>query len=77
MQGYLIKVPVYQCLNQCGRSLPAAARAPYTRSLEAALYPPTCPNGDLMQLMSLKNIAFTFLFRSPDQETCTGCFTHP
>jgi hypothetical protein len=28
-------------------------------------------------MMSLKNIAFTFLFRSPDQETCPDCFTHP
>jgi hypothetical protein len=25
----------------------------------------------------LKNIAFTILFLSPDQETCPGCFTHP
>ncbi len=28
-------------------------------------------------MMSLKNIVFTFLFRSPDQETCPGYFTHP
>jgi hypothetical protein len=39
--------------------------------------PQTCPNGDLMQIMSMKNIAFTFHFRSPDQETCPGYFTHP
>ena len=39
--------------------------------------PQTCPNGDLMQMMSMKNIAFAFLFRSPDQETCPGYFTHP
>src|SRR4030066_1436891 len=38
--------------------------------------PQTCPNGALMQMMSMKNIAFTFLFRSPDQETCPGYFTH-
>jgi len=25
----------------------------------------------------LENIVFTFLFRSPDQETCPGCFIHP
>ncbi|OGN89276.1 MAG: hypothetical protein A2Y88_10260 [Chloroflexi bacterium RBG_13_48_10] len=25
-----------------------------------------------MQMMSMKNIAFTFLFRSPDSETCPG-----
>jgi hypothetical protein len=39
--------------------------------------PQIFPNGDLMQMMSLKNIAFTFLFRSPDQETYPGYFTHP
>jgi hypothetical protein len=39
--------------------------------------PQTCPNGDLMQMMFLKNIAITILFRSLDQETCPGCFTHP
>jgi hypothetical protein len=39
--------------------------------------PQTRPNGNLMQMMSMKNIAFTFLFRSPDQETCPGCFSHP
>jgi hypothetical protein len=39
--------------------------------------PQTCPNGDLMQMMSMKNIAFTSLFPSPDQETCPGYFTHP
>jgi hypothetical protein len=39
--------------------------------------PQTCPNRDLMQMMSTKNIAFTFLFRSPDQETCPGYFTYP
>jgi hypothetical protein len=38
--------------------------------------PQTYPNGDLMQLISMNNIAFTFLFRSPDQKTCTGQFTH-
>ena len=31
--------------------------------------PQTCPNGYLMQMISLKNIVFIFLFRSPDQET--------
>jgi hypothetical protein len=39
--------------------------------------PKPCPKGDLMQMMSMKNIAFTFLFRSPDSETCLGYFTHP
>jgi hypothetical protein len=38
--------------------------------------PQTCPNGDLMQMMFLKNIAFSSLFRSPDQVTYPG-FTHP
>jgi hypothetical protein len=38
--------------------------------------PELCPNGDLMQMMSMKTIAFTILLRSPDQETCPG-FTHP
>jgi hypothetical protein len=33
--------------------------------------------GDLMQMMSMKNITFTFLFRSPDQVTCPGYITHP
>jgi hypothetical protein len=37
--------------------------------------PQLSPNGDLMQMMSMKNITFTFLFRSPDQETCPD-FTH-
>jgi hypothetical protein len=35
------------------------------------------PLENLMQIMSIKNIAFTFLFRSSDQETCPGCMTHP
>jgi len=39
--------------------------------------PQTCPNGDLMQMMSLKNIVYTFLFRSPDQETYPGLLTNP
>src|SRR4030065_1326441 len=39
--------------------------------------PQTCPEGDLMQMMSMKNITFTFLFRFPDQESCPGCFSHP
>jgi hypothetical protein len=34
--------------------------------------PQTCPNGDLMQMMSMKKIVFTFTFRSSDQETCPG-----
>jgi hypothetical protein len=37
--------------------------------------PQLSPNGDLVEMMSMKNIAFTFLFRSPDQETCPD-FTH-
>jgi len=39
--------------------------------------PQTCPDGDLMQMMFLKNIAFSSLFRSPDQETYPGYFIHP
>jgi hypothetical protein len=39
--------------------------------------PQLCPYGDLMQMMSMKYITFTFLFRFPDQETCPGCFSHP
>ena len=39
--------------------------------------PQTCPNWEWMQMKSLKNIVFPVLFRSPDQETCPGCFTHP
>jgi len=39
--------------------------------------PQTCPNRDLLKMMSMKNITFTFLIRPPDQETCPGCFTHP
>ena len=39
--------------------------------------PQTCPEEDLMQMMSMKNIIFTFLFRPLDQETCLDCFTHP
>ena len=39
--------------------------------------PKPCPNGNLMQMMSMKNIAFTFLFRSPDQETYPGLLTNP
>jgi hypothetical protein len=39
--------------------------------------PLPCPLGDLMQMMSVKKISFTFLFSFPDQEICTGCFTHP
>jgi hypothetical protein len=38
--------------------------------------PNTRLNEDFIQMMSMKNIVFTFLFRSPDQETCPG-FTHP
>ncbi len=30
----------------------------------------------LIQMMTLKNIVFTFLFRSPDSETYHGCLTH-
>jgi len=30
-----------------------------------------------MQMMSLKNVAFTNLFGSLDQETCHGDFNHP
>ena len=29
-----------------------------------------------MKFMSMKKIAFTFPFRSPDHETCPGYFTH-
>jgi hypothetical protein len=39
--------------------------------------PQNCPYRDLMQMMSMKNIIFTFLLRAPDQETCLGYFTHP
>jgi hypothetical protein len=38
--------------------------------------PQTCPNGDLMQMMSMKKTAFTFLFRSPNQETYPGWYTY-